>query len=117
MTASVSNCGQILRIISMSPFTRWPPFPAPAMAQTMFVGGDVPAGQFGHMMAVSHDDDPVAVGDKLVELGRDHQQRHALLAQLLDQSDDLGVRPDIDAACRLVENEEGRVGHQPARPA
>ena len=67
------------------------------------------------MGAIAQHDYPVRIGHDLVELGRNHQQRQAVVAQFADQADDLGVGADVDAAGRLVENEEARLGGEPAR--
>src|SRR5207302_11464125 len=52
--------------------------------------------------------------DDLLDLRRDHQHAEALLGKLLDQRLDLGLRADIDAACGLIEDEQFRIGAQPA---
>ena len=72
-------------------------------------------GDLADLAPVAQHRDPVADRDQFVELGRRHQQRQALLAQLADQRHDLRVRADVDAARRLVENEDARVGDQRAR--
>ena len=67
------------------------------------------------MGAVAQHDHPVRIGDDLVELGGDHEQRKTVIAQFADQADDLGMGADIDAARRLVEHQQSRRGREPAR--
>ena len=52
------------------------------------------------MGAIAQHDHPVRIGHDLVELGRNHQQRQAVVAQFADQADDLGMGADIDAVAR-----------------
>ena len=66
-------------------------------------------------LPVAQHDDPVAVGGDLLELRGDDEKGKPVLAQALDQADDLGMGADVDAAGRLVENEEARLGGKPAR--
>ena len=66
------------------------------------------------MPPVAQDDDPVAVGGDLLELRGDDEKGKSVLAQALDQADDLGMGAHIDAARRLIEDEEARFGGQPA---
>ena len=65
-------------------------------------------------LPVAQHDDPVAVGGDLLKLRRDDEKRKPVLAQALDQADDLGMGADVDAAGRLVEDEEARLGGEPA---
>jgi len=57
----------------------------------------------------------VAEPQHLLELGRDEHDRHALARELGDELLDLGLRPDVDAARRLVEDEEPGRRREPAR--
>ena len=66
------------------------------------------------LLPVPQDRDPVAHGDDLIELGRRHEQRQALLAQPTDQRHHLGMGADVDAARRFVENQDARLRDQPA---
>src|SRR5580693_6214031 len=68
----------------------------------------------GHSTFVHHED-PVAHPQDLRQLRRNHEHRHALHGQLGDQLVDLGLGADVDAPGRLVEDEDLRFGHQPAR--
>src|SRR5260221_1550275 len=45
--------------------------------------------------------------------GRDHQRRRAFGDQPVDQGEDLGLGADVDAARRLVENEQFGAGREP----
>jgi len=58
-----------------------------------------------------------AVGhaEHLGQLGRDHDDREALLRQLLHQGVNLRLRADVDALGRLVQDEHLRLRGQPAR--
>ena len=70
--------------------------------------------QLVDMGAVAQHDHPVRIGHDLVELGGNHQQRQAVVAQFADQADDLGMGADVDAAGRLVQHQEARRGGEPA---
>src|SRR6202020_553525 len=51
----------------------------------------------------------------LWQFRRNHEHRHALYGQLGDKLVDLRLGTDVDAARWLVEDENLRLGHQPAR--
>ncbi len=51
----------------------------------------------------------------LRQLGRDHDDRLALGGQRVDQPVDLGLRADVDAARRLVEEQDVAIAQQPLR--
>src|SRR5271170_1813793 len=59
-------------------------------------------------LAAAHDHDPVGHADQLLDLGGDEQHSRALADQLVDDLVDLDfiLGPDVDAARRLVENED-----------
>ena len=65
--------------------------------------------------ALAHHEDPVAHPQDLGQLRRDHHDRLALGGQIVEQSVDLGLRPDIDAARRLVEDQDVGVAREPLR--
>ena len=65
-------------------------------------------------MAVAHDKDPVTDTDQLRHFGRDHHDSLALLGKLQDQLIDLVLGADVDAAGRLVEEQDLRLRQQPA---
>src|SRR3712207_8089502 len=50
-----------------------------------------------------------------IYLGRDHEDRHTLGRQVGDELVDLGLGADVDAARRLVQDQDARVEHQAAR--
>ena len=60
-----------------------------------------------------HDDDTVAHAEDLRHFGGDHDNAHALIGQLAHQLVDLALRADVDAARRLIEDQNLRVGRQP----
>ena len=62
-----------------------------------------------------HYRDPVAHAEDFRQLRRDHQDRQAPLGQLAPSAVDLGLGADVHALRRLVEDEHGRLGRQPAR--
>ena len=66
--------------------------------------GDTPAAH--HIGAVADMDD-------LDLLGADHENGGAVVHQAVEQPEYLGLGADIDAARRLVENEELRIGIEP----
>ena len=71
--------------------------------------------QIGDRPAVAQNEDAVRALDDLLELRRDHQHAEPLVGELADQRLDLGLGADVDAACRLVENQQLRIGAEPAR--
>ncbi len=71
--------------------------------------------QRADMGAIAQHDDPIGIGDDLVEFGRNHQQRQAAVAELANEPDDLGMGADIDAARRFVQHQDARRGREPAR--
>src|SRR5437763_11452117 len=73
------------------------------------------AAQFRHRAPVAHDDDARASLDQLLQLRRDHQHAQALGGQLVDERLDFALRAHVNAARRLVEDEELRVLAEPAR--
>ena len=75
---------------------------------------DLRLGQLGHRPAVAQHEDAVGALDHLLELGGDHQHAEPLIGELADQRLDLGLGADVDAARRLVEDQELRVHAQPA---
>src|SRR5271168_2680232 len=64
-------------------------------------------------LAAAHDHDPVGHADQLLDLGGDEQHGRALADQLVDDLVDFILGPDVDAARRLVENEDRRSAQQP----
>ena len=56
----------------------------------------------------------VAHAEHFGHLRGDHQHGDALTGEFRDQAVDLGLRADVDAAGRLVEDQDARMGHQPA---
>ncbi|RMU40254.1 hypothetical protein ALP30_05106 [Pseudomonas syringae pv. primulae] len=65
------------------------------------------------MPATAHDHDPVRQAQHFVEVGTDHDHRHAGGCQLGDHLVDRRPRTDVDASGRLVENEHFGVAGQP----
>ena len=63
--------------------------------------------------ALAHDEDAVAHVEDLRQLRRDHQDRHAVGGELVHQAVDLGFGADVDAARRLVHDQDLRVQRQP----
>ena len=57
---------------------------------------------------VAQDVDAVADGDQFGHLARHQQERRAFASQLADQLIDLSLGSDVDAARRLIEQEERR---------
>ena len=64
--------------------------------------------------ACAHDDDPVGEAEQLGQLGGDHQDGDAGRGQLVDQPVDLELGADVDAAGRLVQDQDARLARQPA---
>src|SRR5687767_50783 len=76
---------------------------------------DVPAAQLGDVVAVAKDDDARAPLDELLELRGDHEDAEPRGGELVDERLDLSLRADVDAARRLVEDEERRPRAEPPR--
>ena len=83
------------------------------MADADGFGVGVGAVDGGDEAAGVHDEDAVAHAEDLRQLGGDHQDRHALLGEAAHQRVDLGLGADVDAAGRLVHDQDLRVGLQP----
>ena len=62
--------------------------------------------ELGDLAAVAQHGDAVAEPQHLLQLGGDEQHRHALVGQLGDELLDLGLGADVDAAGRLVEDQQ-----------
>src|SRR5437016_7794403 len=60
-----------------------------------------------------HHQQPVAEPQDLIQFGRDDDDRRAGLGQLIDDSMNLTLPPNIDAPGRLVEQQDGGIGTQP----
>ena len=71
------------------------------------------AGKFAHDAPVIHDRDAVAAADEFVVVGRIEQDRRALIGELAHEPVELLLGADVDAARRIVEQDDARFGHQP----
>jgi hypothetical protein len=63
--------------------------------------------------ALAHDDYAIAHAQDFRQLGGDHHDRLALIGQAAQQLVDFGLRADVDAAGRLVEEQNIAVARQP----
>src|SRR3954451_19912993 len=86
----------------------------PAGDQAGEFGDRAAAVDLGDVMAVAQYGDAVADARDLIEFGRDEQHGHAVGGQIAYEFLDLGLGADIDAAGGLVEDEQRRLGDQPA---
>ena len=77
-----------------------------------FLGGFVGV-QLASNPAFAHDHHPVAHAQDFGQLGRNHDNRLALLRQVVEQVVNLAFRAHIDAAGRLVEDQDVGIGGQP----
>src|SRR4051794_20433583 len=75
---------------------------------------DLALRQLGDGAAIAQHDDAVGTLDDFFELGGDHQHAEAMVRELLDERLYLGLGAHIDAARRLIENEELRIHAEPA---
>ena len=64
-------------------------------------------------LAAAHHQDAVADGEQLLELGGDEEHAAGVGGQPVDDRVDLVFGADVDAAGRLVHDEDRRLGHQP----
>ena len=71
--------------------------------------------EFAGDAAAGHDQHAVGEADQLRHLRGDQHDGDAARRQLVDQPVDLGLGADVDAARRLVEDEQHRLPRQPAR--
>ena len=72
-------------------------------------------GELGGDPPVAHDEHAVGHADQLLDLRRDHQDRGAARDEPAHQREHLRLGADVDAARRLVEDEDARAARQPAR--
>ena len=72
-------------------------------------------GQVGDRAPVAQHEHAVRALDDLLELGGDHQHAQALIGEFADERLNLGLGADVDAARRLVEDQELRIGAEPSR--
>src|SRR3954452_4382930 len=73
----------------------------------------VAAGQFPADRAFSEDEDAVHQLDVLVDLGREHHDRHTALGQVDEQLVEVALGADVHPARRVVEQQDPRLGRQP----
>lgn len=66
------------------------------------------AQDFSRDLPFPHHQDPVGEPDDFGKLGGNDDDRMAFAGQGFDQLVDLGFCPDIDAACRLIEQQDLR---------
>ena len=59
-----------------------------------------------HLAALAHDEDAVAHGQHLGQVGGDEDHGHARRGEVVDELVDLGLGADVDAARRFVEDED-----------
>ena len=66
-------------------------------------------------LPLAHDEHAVAHAEDLGQLGGDEQDRQALRGEVRDRPVDVGLRADVDAVRRLVEDQDPRLGGKPLR--
>ena len=66
-----------------------------------------------HEPALPHDEHAVGHAEHLGQLAADHQDRQAARRLLAEQAVHLGLRPDVDATRRLVDDEQLGLGREP----
>ena len=69
--------------------------------------------EVGDDAAAVHDQHAVAHAEHLRQLAGDHQDGEALAGEPAHQGVDLGLGADVDAARRLVHDEDARLGREP----
>ncbi len=70
---------------------------------------DLGAREFAHDPAAVHHGDPVAAADQLLVVGAVEQDAGAGVGELAQEAVDLLLRADIDAAGRIVEEDDARL--------
>src|SRR5258706_376569 len=86
------------------------PFRRPASAPSESAWGP-----YGAQAAAHHDPDAVADSDQLGQVARHHEHGFAASRQLVNQAIDIGTAADVDAARRLVEQQDVDVLLEQAR--
>jgi hypothetical protein len=76
--------------------------------------GDLAGAEFGGDSALAHHEHTVREADHLGQFGRNDEDGPSFAGEAFDQGVDLGLGPDVDAAGRFIEQEDARVGGQPA---
>ena len=71
------------------------------------------AHEFRDDSSVPHDENPVAHPHDLWELGGNEQHRHAVRRERVDLLTNLGLRSHIDAARRLIKDQQRRLRVEP----
>src|SRR5574337_1456551 len=74
---------------------------------------EIVALKLAHDAPVVHDGDAVTAPDELVIVGRIEEDRGAMVRKLAHEAIELLLRPNVDAARRVVEQNDARLGHQP----
>ena len=69
--------------------------------------------ELGDEPPLAHDEHAVAHAEHFRQFARDHQDGDARAGELAHQAVDLGLGADVDAARRLVEDEELRIVGEP----
>lgn len=81
--------------------------------EDVFLGGST-GGEFSGDAAVVKDEDAVADSEEFGEIAGDEDDGFAFAGEVLDESLDFGLGTDIHAAGGFIEDDEARVGFEPA---
>jgi len=79
------------------------------------LGGGGGAGELAGDAAAAHHEDAVGEAEELGELGGDEQDALACGGEFAQEGVDFGLGADVDAARGFVDDEQARVGEEPAR--
>ena len=71
--------------------------------------------ELGDAAPFAQHEDPIRAFEHFLEFGGNHQHAEPVLGELLDDALDLRLGADVDAARRLVEDQQLRVHREPAR--
>ncbi len=71
-------------------------------------------GELAHDAPLVHDQDAIAFLDDLVEVAGNHQHAAAVVGKRADQAVQFESRADIDAESRFIEDQDPRIGGEPA---
>ena len=74
-----------------------------------------PSAEFAAQAAFAHHENAVAHLQNFGQVAGDHQHGHAVRREFADEAIDLGLRADIHALRRLVENQQLRFRREPFR--
>jgi len=65
--------------------------------------------------AITEDADTVTTGQEFFQFGGNHQHAETLISEVAQKLQDFRLGADIDPACRLIDDQNARIGGEPSR--